>query len=600
MAVAGRPLFSILLLLFAGQTGAPLSLPPLPEDPVMSRVAPDECLWYLSWSGTAVPDPKSANQTEQLLAEPEVRDFLHGVGKALAGAIRKGAPPTPQGKFFGANGPRLILALLTHPAAAFVSKFGIGANGPTIEGGIVVGTGDETDKLKSTLEEMERVMLPQGAAANAASAKSAAWHKLPTQPGTPTIEWGFHEKYLIVGIGDGSADKIVARTTGNVPEWLSAIKSRLAPERVCLVHYLNVRKVMEIVGPFLGFRGAPILGGLGLDKVKLIATVSGLDDHGCVSKTWINIDGEPTGLFTLVGSQPLSAADFAAIPKDSSMAAAARFDAGQAWSNVMKIIEQLDPQPAEDLAQNIKQAESTIGFRIQEDFLQTLGDVWCIYNSPGDGGLLITGLTAVVPVKDHDRLVKSNDSLLKAVHATIGSDAGAGVGPVDLTIAQATFQKQKIYWVKPIGGLAPFEPSWCITDTQFVVSLSPQNVRALLARESAVGSLADVPEISALLRSDKPIAVGYQDTPSLLKLAYPIVQMFTTMGFSAIWEEGIDLDAAILPSLPSILRHTSPATATLSHEKDGLIYVTRQTLPIDSSMMGLLIGVAPAIILPAF
>ncbi len=119
------------------------------------------------------------------------------------------------------------------------------------------------------------------------------------------VEWGFHDRYLIVGIGDGSADTIAARTTGTVPEWLSAVKARLAIPRISMVHYLNVKKVLEIVGPFLGLRGASILGGLGLDKVNQVATISGLDDHGCISKTWINIDGTPTGLFTLVGTQGL-------------------------------------------------------------------------------------------------------------------------------------------------------------------------------------------------------------------------------------------------------------------------------------------------------
>ncbi len=73
----------------------------------------------------------------------------------------------------------------------------------------------------------------------------------------------------------------------------------------------------------------------------------------------------------------------------------------------------------------------------------------------------------------------------------------------------------------------------------------------------------------------------------MLKLAYPLVQIFTTVGFSAMQQEGIDLDAATLPSLPSILRHAGPATSTLSREKDGLLYVTRQTLPLDMSIFGL-------------
>jgi len=35
-------------------------------------VAPDECLFYTTWSATAAPTSASENQTEQLLAEPEV------------------------------------------------------------------------------------------------------------------------------------------------------------------------------------------------------------------------------------------------------------------------------------------------------------------------------------------------------------------------------------------------------------------------------------------------------------------------------------------------------------------------------------------------
>ena len=71
------------MLLLGGQVGLPLGMPPLPEDPVLSHVAPEECLLYFSWSGVAEPNAKSKNQTEQMLAEPEVKQFIETVGKAL-------------------------------------------------------------------------------------------------------------------------------------------------------------------------------------------------------------------------------------------------------------------------------------------------------------------------------------------------------------------------------------------------------------------------------------------------------------------------------------------------------------------------------------
>ncbi len=164
-------------------------------------------------------------------------------------------------------------------------------------------------------------------------------------------------------------------------------------------------------------------------------------------------------------------------------------DLAKAWSSVLQIVQRIDATSADDLAQNIKQAESVIGFRIQEDFLQALGDVWCIYNSPGEGGLIVTGLTAVAPVKDHEQLVKSNDALLKALRSS--ADSNPSPSSPSFTIGEATFQKQNIYWLKPVD-LTPFEIAWCITDTQFILSLSPQNIRAFLARGSEAGSLADV------------------------------------------------------------------------------------------------------------
>ena len=79
------------ILLFFGGFSLPLGLPPLPEDPMLSRVAPEECLGYVSWAGTATPDSKSTNQTEQLLAEPEVQALLAAIDGAVTKAIARNA-----------------------------------------------------------------------------------------------------------------------------------------------------------------------------------------------------------------------------------------------------------------------------------------------------------------------------------------------------------------------------------------------------------------------------------------------------------------------------------------------------------------------------
>jgi hypothetical protein len=597
----------LLLLLMGGQVGVPLGLPPAPEDPVMARVAPAECLWYFTWSGVATPDPKSTNQTEQLLAEPEVRDFVRGVGKALSAAIRKGAPPTPQGKLLGAEGPGLIHVLLTHPTALFISKVAIGPRGPDIAGGVVVGTGDETDHVKATLEKLERTLLR----AETAEAKAqrellggGKWHELPLPPGAPTVEWGFQGKYLIVGIGAGSADAIAGRTEGQPPQWLTAIKKKLAVERVSTVHYLNVKKVIAAAAPFLGEKGTVILEILGLDKVQQFANVSGLEGTGCVSKSWVRIDGEPSGLLTLFGPEPLTAADLAPIPKDASFAIAARMKPAQLWTSIVEGVAKIDARAGQEMDMGVKQLEAMVGFRLQEDLFETLGDSWCIYNSPGEGGLLITGLTIVVPVKDHDRLVKTNEQIVQLVRKNAPPEESPRQNRFarrrGATINDTTFQKQKIFYLTVFGGEMPFVPAWCITDKQLIISLSPQNVRAFLSRDAAAGSLADLPAVAEKLRAAKPLLLTYQDSAGMLKIIYPVLQIYATVAFSELQREGIDLDGAVLPSLASLLRHVEPGVSTLSREKDGLLYVSRQSMPVDLTLSGLMIPVGASVMFFSF
>ena len=53
-----------------------MGLPPEPEPAVITQVAPEECIAYVSWAGMAKPNPESTNETERLLAEPSVRGFF--------------------------------------------------------------------------------------------------------------------------------------------------------------------------------------------------------------------------------------------------------------------------------------------------------------------------------------------------------------------------------------------------------------------------------------------------------------------------------------------------------------------------------------------
>ncbi len=592
-------LLPLMLLLLGGHVGPRLGLPPLPEDPLLARMAPAEPLWYFSCAGVAEPDPRSSNQTEQTLAEPEVRDFLHAVNKALSDAIRQGAPPTPQGELLGAEGPKLIRALLTHPAAAFVSKLAVGRQGLEVSGGIVIATGAQTDELKAILEKLQQTIVHT--AGTTTNGFSSQWREFPSPPGVPRIEWGFRDSYLIVGVGESSAEATWSRRRGPPPAWLTTLKKKLAIERISTVQYVNVKKAFaEAESLVCVVQARMLMEALDLGNVRQFTAVSGLDGAGYVYKSWLRVDGKPGGALTLLGPEPLSAADLAPIPKDATFAIALRVNPVRNWQSAVAAVSRIDAPVGDQLREHFKSLESALMRPIKVDFLDTLGDSMCIYNSPNEGGLLVTGLTIVAPLKDRDRLLKTNERLVHLLQRT------ATIAPTDpqvVAINESTFKKQKIYSVDLNDSQisAPLTPTWCITDKQLIVSLSPQNIRAILSRDPAAGSLADLPVVAEKLKSDRPVLLGYEDTAAILKITYPLLQIFGAAEFKDLRDDGIDLDPGSIPSMGSLIHHVRPSVSTLSREDDGLVFVSRQSLPIDLTPCELIaLFTSDGIVLPAF
>jgi hypothetical protein len=126
-----------------------------------------------------------------------------------------------------------------------------------------------------------------------------------------------------------------------------------------------------------------------------------------------------------------------------------------------------------------------------------------------------------------------------------------------------------------------------------------------LSRDSAAGSLADVPAVAEKLKAGSPVLVTYQDTAAELKVVYPLLQIMAGIFATSLEQEGLDLDLGLLPSLASIVRHVEPGIGTLSVEPDGLVYVNRQSLPIGMALpswtlwMGFALAARP-VIFPAF
>jgi len=568
----------LLLILSGFGVGAPTGIPPAPEDPVMSKLAPEECLFYTTWSGVAEADPNSPNQTEQLMAEPEVRLFMQRVTDEIVKAIRRqsGSPGGPAEALVG-DGVRWGRQLLGNAGALFVSRANVGAGGVEVDAGLVLRAGDQAKELETWLLDVQRNFLPENS--DQTDVDDDAWHHVRVpQPGFPPIAWGVKGPYLLVGVGEGAVERIVERARTEPPGWLQDLRKQLPVERIGGVSYLNVKQLVRSVAPLARSAGGPplptILEALGLDDVQAVGSVAGLDGKTFISRTLVMLEGEPRGLLAFAAAPPLSAADLAIVPRDATFAVALRLDAAATMETAMGAVAQISPDAREEMEEGLGEMRRELGFDPQTDLLAPLGDRWLVYSAPSEGGLVVTGATAVVSVRDHARAVATQEKLLAKVREM------SGRSPRAPRIEEFEAAGHKAYFFNALDDDFVVAPAWCLTEDELIVALFPQNIKAYLSRGSDFESIADVPEVAKVLSNGGgPVALSYVDTRQVFDLVYPIMPFVAQMMSEDLNREGFDLNTAILPSAPAIRKHLRPSVQVIRRHPAGIEFVSRQTLP---------------------
>jgi hypothetical protein len=200
--------------------------------------------------------------------------------------------------------------------------------------------------------------------------------------------------------------------------------------------------------------------------------------------------------------------------------------------------------------------------------------------------LIATGLTAVVNVRDHERLNKSLNKFAEYANEQAEMmkkrfEENGFVPSTQMTVKSFDHNGNKIFYMNIVGRDSVVTPAWCLTEKEFIVSAFPAHVKGYLSRKSDAKSLATVSEVAAALASEHPpTMLAYQDTKELVKLAYPIAQVLANVLVGEMQRDGVDIDMSAFPSAGAILPHLQPSMSTLSPTKDGLEMTTRQTLPM--------------------
>ena len=566
-----------MIALLGGASALPIGGVPLPLDPVLSAIAPEECLWYGASSGVGPADPDSDNQTEQLFAEPQIKRFAEELETQILRAIRREAGAGREQRVLLSEAPILVRALMTRPIAVYVADVQRRDGGVEVDAALVLHAGDGRDEIETSIARLLELKPANAPGIVEETIGDVAWQRIETPPGAPAVRWRFHDEYFVIAVGDDTPNKLLSRMQGDAPEWLSEIRREHPLDREQSIAYLNIAGIVERARRFTEQEqeeGWAIAERLGLPGIDAFHMRAGFDGQGFTAMSHLATDGVRQGLLALLPHQPLSKRDLRTIPADPLIAMAVRLDAADAWDEAVRIVGQFNPDVESDVEDALWQMETEVGINVRDDIIRSLDDVWVGYVPGGDLMSSWLGSAAAVRVKDRAALERAVSRLVEIARAQSRPGRRGNI-----TIRESDAGEAKVFTLEVTGEPIPLAPSWCISDQWMVLGFMPQTIRDVLERTDR-DSLADHEQIREVLDApDGPAVIAYQDTPRIVQSVYPWIQMGVHALASQLRAEGLDVDATALPSAEVIVKHLRPGVSTITHRRDGFHFTAHTSLP---------------------
>jgi hypothetical protein len=582
-----------LLLFGGGFLGLPFSVPPLPPDPVVERSAPDTCLVHVALRGVAAPDATSANETERLLADEEVRAFLTDFARMAGTTVRALADRQGAGDVAGAA-ETVALVFATRPASFSVESIEVQPGAaPTVKASLVVSLGAQRDAFGTAVETLVTAALGEGP--EAVTVAGRPWRRMAAGPDGPTVTWGFDGTTFIATVGEGTLEALLTRLGDDrrvAPDWKAAIEKRLTVARPGTLAYVDAAAVRKIVAAAGGPDVGKALASTGLDGLDVIAAVSGLSEKGVVSSTWLGLRGRPEGLFAVPAGKPLTAADLAPVPADAVIAQAWKLDLSATLAAVLDGVAKADPEAAEEARRGLEQFRAVAGLDLDRHLLKPLGDTWRVFLLPG-GGPLLPQVAVSVSVRDRKTLERTHAALLRLLRE---ASAAPGSG-IAVAVRQVPYRGTTLHCLEGAPGTPlPLTPTWCITDDALTITISPQLMRTLLARPAGDRGLGGVPEVAAAVEKGGGALLGYLEPRALVGSLCSLYEMAAGVAKPMAAAEGIAVDPPQLPPMSAIAPHVWPTVTIVRRVGgEGIIAESEGTLPLGPLSSGnVLIGGSPA------
>lgn len=603
---AGFVSFVALLLGSGGLLGLPIAVPPLPPDPVVERAAPDECLFHLSTAGLAAAKGDTKNLTERMLADPEMREFLAAVAAQFSAAARRAAPAPPEAT---AAVTTLVETALTRPMAITVEQLRLRAGGdpPEVAASLVIRVGDDGPAIAKAMETVLTPVWRGFSATIAPGLKNAddpqevriaggTWRRSELMFVGP-LSWGLNDGSYVVALGPGSLESLVKRLGDKgrkAPAWKADLEKRMPVARRSTLTYLDAGAVVKILSGLEApgrDRFLAVLDASGIAKLDSAGAITGMTDEGVSSALWLGFQGAPAGLFAKPASG-IGPRELARVPVDATMAQTWSLDLSKTLATLLDVVAAGDPAAAAGPREALEQFRAVAGIDIDAHLLKPLGPDWTVLSVPAPGGML-PNLAIVAGVRDRPTFARTHKALLGILRNAMAANPD---GP-RVAVREIPYRGQTLFCLEVAGPdmAFPATPTWCLADDRLVVTLSPQLMKTLLARDAADGGIAKLPQVREAVEGGAPALVGVMDPVSLVGSLCGLYEMAAPVARSMLGQRGIAIDPPQLPPSTAIMPYVRPSVSVVRHEADGILVRSTGSVPLGPlTAGGGVLGVSPA------
>ncbi len=581
-------LFVILFAFGSGNMGIPMGMAPGPEDPIMAKIAPDDCVAYASWSGFVDVDAK-ANPTEAWMSQPKVRAAGNKFRKAIWDMFSaKAARRDP----IVIAGTELLVEVgrigSVSPGAFYADQIDFSKN-PQLDfnGGLLVSLGDGTAKVQKQFDDFAAMLPKFSDDENSAYQVKEIDGEKVIHVEAPQFDFEMnlkmHGKYFFIGFGEGSVAKFKKNSKTDVPKWLVDLRETLKIDRVSSVSYLNSKPILKQVkdnGLFDGlFQGGPLEKIVDADSV---GWVSGVDSKGFLTRADIKKSKTKSGVLSIIELDPIPKRLVNDIPKDTNFVLATRIST----KAILKLMRQVTRAAGEEsIEDSLSEFQKFTGVKLETELLAAVGDFFYAYYAVDSARFFDKGWVISVRIEDEMSFPAIFDRL----------NTGLRKWAKGSEIVEFKVQKEGLY---EIYSLVPENTNgrfaWAIVEDQWYFAAEPKDLADHIKRSKDKNTKEDrfvaqpfvkeVYEFGDKSGFGAPVTIGSIDFAKIIKMAWPF---FAGMKLEGRVEPEFDFLWSDVPPLEELTKDVQPNILAIYRTETGFQLYQRQTYPGASPVVAL-------------